>query len=876
MSSKKKKSSKKAPKSPKSPKKDQDAGEAVDPNAPAAEPVPKPITNEEILRKRLDEVSLRTHQYAHEIEKLKAAAKNRAEETQAMETYLSSEMKRRNVVNVRLLRFYTETSNKADMDIKGLQEQFESKLRRAEAVFLQKEAQLLAKNKQLVTEIEDLELYRKMREDLQTELNNTKHIIAQNELCHKQQLDVLERKFLDAKETLQREAAEMIQHSRKKYKDEVGKELDEESKMVRKENRKMRRDLSQCESVSNSLMRENEVLQKEVTKLQVRAPACRVSPEFVRGSHLCPEFVRTLWFLCWSQMELSLQHQNEREHDLRSEGQLKKIAALTERTNALERSLSKCIREYELEKEASLQQTTRQAQELSVGLESLVSVAKSKERQLKKLRFHAKQLLSERTEVHQFLLDEMDVVKSEIERTRKSEVQAALVKQNAELRALTLAAPPGPLRGAKASRTARSRPMFGPTALATGWPGPALLTPLTPSMLLHSATNGGGGGGGGGGAGSEADELPAQAQAQARPLDQVLASMGLGAVAEQLASTQSAAGVVAHSRPRSSASAASASRAAAGQVDGSAALKFLQSEGVQAEVGEGDLADVHPLSPRIRTPGSRPRTGVAVGAAGSVLTAAATAAASAGRGVAREGASARSRGSREGAMENAPVGPVETLEEDELRQDTPSEQMEEEEAEAEGVGTSFDGGQADTPGGGPGGGGVVDVTDLSLPDRYALLKMLLGKIKRGAADTIPMMPVHSFDLQFEPSVAPSRGSGATSRGSSAPQGQRGLPVHRARPRGLLWDLSASSSQVSTPRSAASPSRTAASKPAARKATATLPKLHELSELYRGAKQAQAAGSKDKAVLPTARSGWAGRTGKHELSSLGDEYDLNIM
>ena len=69
------------------------------------------------------------------------------------------------------------------------------KLQQADAVFLEKEAQLLERNKQLMQEVSELKLYVTMRHNLQQELDHTKKIISANEERHVEQLRELERKF---------------------------------------------------------------------------------------------------------------------------------------------------------------------------------------------------------------------------------------------------------------------------------------------------------------------------------------------------------------------------------------------------------------------------------------------------------------------------------------------------------------------------------------------------------------------------------------------------------------------------------------------------------------------------------------------------------
>jgi Skp family chaperone for outer membrane proteins len=103
-----------------------------------------------------------------------------------------------------------------------------------------------------------------MRAELAAELESTKQTILQNERRHKTQLDDLERKFIEAKQRLEQEASDRIAHSRQVYKEEVGKELDMESKQVRKENREMAQELKFHEETNARFQKLNTRLQSEV------------------------------------------------------------------------------------------------------------------------------------------------------------------------------------------------------------------------------------------------------------------------------------------------------------------------------------------------------------------------------------------------------------------------------------------------------------------------------------------------------------------------------------------------------------------------------------------------------------------------------------
>ena len=78
---------------------------------------------------------------------------------------------------------------------------------------------------------------------------------------------VLWLRYRAAKQKLEQEALDRIAHSRQVYKEEVGRELDMESKQVRKENREITKELRFHEERSNSLHEENGALRRKLRQL---------------------------------------------------------------------------------------------------------------------------------------------------------------------------------------------------------------------------------------------------------------------------------------------------------------------------------------------------------------------------------------------------------------------------------------------------------------------------------------------------------------------------------------------------------------------------------------------------------------------------------
>jgi hypothetical protein len=114
-----------------------------------------------------------------------------------MVNFLEQEVKRKDMANKTLskqLRELTQaqvaispSAHTASLDTqvadkKLMKRHFEKTLKQAEKLFLEKESQLLAQNKQLMQEASNLSQFKQMRHELAAELEKTTEVIAQNEV----------------------------------------------------------------------------------------------------------------------------------------------------------------------------------------------------------------------------------------------------------------------------------------------------------------------------------------------------------------------------------------------------------------------------------------------------------------------------------------------------------------------------------------------------------------------------------------------------------------------------------------------------------------------------------------------------------------------
>jgi len=364
------------------------------------------FTEKEInLASKVHDISSLTHEYAKEIDTLQDDARKRDEDTLDMVHYLEQEVKRKENANTKLDRHLNDLEDQQLNDRKDMKEHFKATLERAERVFLQKEAQLLESNSSLRKQVEALADYKKMRAKLAKDLEATKRTITENERRHRQQLDDLERKFLAARDRLEREAAERIAVSRKVYKEEVGKELDEDSKRVRAENRKMERELSKQEGITDSLQAANLKLQQSIKKLRI---------------------------------DLDLTKQKYQEYGKRHDKQGDTIQILYQNVKKYEGTVAKLLRGVETEREARDKKNRLILERLRHELATLEEEEGDMGHELRTLRVHAKTVLVQRQEVERYFLGAIRNASNQQRNARKNKLKGAKFLHNRQMRALAL------------------------------------------------------------------------------------------------------------------------------------------------------------------------------------------------------------------------------------------------------------------------------------------------------------------------------------------------------------------------------------------------------------------------------------------------------
>jgi hypothetical protein len=379
------------------------AAEAAQAAAVATIAATTSLENVEMLKQRLEEVSGRSHKFAREIERLRAAAKASEAEAEARVKFLQDELTRKEQANKTLTRQVQELVDAKSVDKSATKTYLEATLKRAEELFLSKEGAMLAREKDLLVQLADLTAFKEIREALIAELELTKRTMRESETKHRTQLEELERRFLAARNRLEAEAAEKLTRSKQLYKEEVGQELDLESRYVRTENARLSRELTVQVSVAQQMHKASDKAGKELSQLKLDH-----SLQVARFE------------------ELTKQHIRLRKHAEDVAGKVR----------TLEDALSVSLRSADTERAATAARHAGELTALQRALEQTRAALAGKELEARALRKHAQVLLDARSEMESFFTDALDAAKQEVLARQRLQYEQAKAAHQSRMRDL--------------------------------------------------------------------------------------------------------------------------------------------------------------------------------------------------------------------------------------------------------------------------------------------------------------------------------------------------------------------------------------------------------------------------------------------------------
>lgn len=351
------------------------------------------------LKARLDELG-------REQSVLKETRQELARDAKDFLEYSSKELRSRSDENSSLREQLAELEVTRELQVKELRTEYAELESHAKAELEALETDLNAKINERDGRLLRAQQFLDMRDELEAKMAEQEATIERQKVQHAEDVAELERKLIVQRVEFERETEANFQAMKVKAKQEVLKEMDEETKRIFLENKRMSRELEIQTSETTSLSHERSSL---------------------------ADSERTL------KRDLELMQDAEKQWANTSAGRDRANRDLSVRCSELEGLLIKERKERVAEYSTLMRAIERETEDMRLELAGLRSLQALKNRELRTIKKLAQIVLSQRTEVEQFFLDALTQVKLEVARKKAAAIEAAraLINQTESLESMS-------------------------------------------------------------------------------------------------------------------------------------------------------------------------------------------------------------------------------------------------------------------------------------------------------------------------------------------------------------------------------------------------------------------------------------------------------
>mmetsp|Transcript_43042 Transcript_43042/g.69851 ORF Transcript_43042/g.69851 Transcript_43042/m.69851 type:complete len:487 (-) Transcript_43042:94-1554(-) len=257
----------------------------------------------------------------------------------------------------------------------------------------------------LTEENKVLSEYKENRLLVLAKLQYAEQRVTEQEELHRAEMLALERKYIADKVHIEKEADDHLAELKKRVEEDVVERLDESTKRILQQNRRM-----------------GEELRLHVTE----------SEELEKKTKLLDEQNRSL------KRELAVTQDLQKEWAAKGQKQSKEIKDLHAKVKSLERSLEQVVKELEDERARTSSANVAAASESQSEIAALKKLVKIRNKEYRQIRKLATEIINQRTEVETFFLDALDYVKRERQAQLDEERRAGQEAYRQQMKEATL------------------------------------------------------------------------------------------------------------------------------------------------------------------------------------------------------------------------------------------------------------------------------------------------------------------------------------------------------------------------------------------------------------------------------------------------------
>ncbi|OQS00781.1 hypothetical protein ACHHYP_02688 [Achlya hypogyna] len=253
------------------------------------------------------------------------------------------------------------------------------------------ESSLSSKLKVAQEDLSKLEVFRDMREALEKKLNAVTELLETERAAHRDAVAMMERKFLEEKARAQKDTEKRIEKIKQQSREDARNILDADTRKIVTDNKRMGDELRFQLQMTDELQRDKDKLVEQTKALQ---------------------------------RELQMHADKEIEYAKYGQRQTREIKQLQAKVKTLEKSLSQVVSTFEKEKHALTTKTEKELDDVSLDADGLRKLLKLKNKELRTMKRLAQTILDQRTDVEQFFLDSLEVVKEQLVDERRKSLEA--------------------------------------------------------------------------------------------------------------------------------------------------------------------------------------------------------------------------------------------------------------------------------------------------------------------------------------------------------------------------------------------------------------------------------------------------------------------
>lgn len=299
------------------------------------------------------------------------------------------------------LRIYSEESATAKADaettVRTANEERDRAIAEMEAKFKVNEDTREGEVRKLREELFALKAFKDRKEVLEAELERVHQELTDAQAAHKEAMTGVERKLIEEKTRLQKEAHAQLMEIKRNTDEEVVNRLDVSTKRILQQNRRLAEDLKLHVQETAELQRVKGKLEEETKKLR---------------------------------RDLELNEEQMKEYAQDRFRHSKQVKELQSKVKNLEKSLAQVVKDFERERERLLQKGKSDMHQTEVENTGLRKLVKVKEREHTKIKRLASDIIAQRSEVEQFFLEALEQVRDEVGKERNRPPPAGPERSN--------------------------------------------------------------------------------------------------------------------------------------------------------------------------------------------------------------------------------------------------------------------------------------------------------------------------------------------------------------------------------------------------------------------------------------------------------------